>query len=231
MKSRIILLLLAGVLGCSSKGEAGPPGPAGQTGPRGDPGAGTPGISVLSAPLSVGSADCPTGGSQFTSVSGATFACNGADGAPGGQGIQGLKGDKGDQGLKGDPGITPVIVPVESGPAPVSVTTAWTDVEGTATTFTSSGGAVLVSASGSFSPSVGDGGGYGGCAMRFTLDGTPLDTGNPEVKTSCPVFHFCAMSMQRVMAPSAGVHTIKVQSSALQDGICGGTVRLVALPY
>ena len=101
MKTRIAVLLVAGVLGCTSTGDPGPQGPAG---PKGDTGAGTPGISVLSAPLTSGSLDCPNGGSQFTSVSGTTFACNGAAGAPGGQGIQGLKGDKGNPGIQGQPG-------------------------------------------------------------------------------------------------------------------------------
>ena len=102
MTLRITAVLLAGVvgLGCSSSSK-GDPGPQGPAGPSGPPGAGTPGVSVLSAQLAAGSIDCPHGGSQFTSVSGTTFACGGA---AGGQGIQGPKGDKGDQGIQGPTG-------------------------------------------------------------------------------------------------------------------------------
>jgi hypothetical protein len=58
-----------------------------QTGPQGPPGTngtnGTNGTSVTSTALSPGDANCPTGGSSFTSVSGTTYACNGAQGLPG----------------------------------------------------------------------------------------------------------------------------------------------------
>jgi hypothetical protein len=103
MKMQVLVLVVAGALGCSSKGEAGPQGPTGPTGPRGDTGAGPPGLSVQSATLTSGSADCPTGGSQFTSASGTTFACNGSQGP---QGIQGPRGLEGIPGPSGPPGGT-----------------------------------------------------------------------------------------------------------------------------
>lgn len=98
-------------LGCSSDGSDGPTGPIGPTGPTGQAGAtgaqgisGQAGQSVISAQLAVGSIDCPTGGIQFTSVSGTTFACNGAQGPQGVQGQPGAQGVKGDQGLTGAQG-------------------------------------------------------------------------------------------------------------------------------
>jgi hypothetical protein len=66
------------------KGDKGDPGVNGTNGTDG-----TDGVSVTSSSLAVGDANCPTGGSSFTSVSGTTFACNGA------------KGDKGDPGTNG----------------------------------------------------------------------------------------------------------------------------------
>jgi len=95
MTLRIAAVLFAGVIGigCSSSGDPGPQGPTGPSGPPGATGAqgnqGQAGQSVLSAQLAVGSIDCPTGGSQFTSASGTTFACNGA------QGPQGIPGPPG----------------------------------------------------------------------------------------------------------------------------------------
>jgi hypothetical protein len=87
------------------EGAQGPPGPAGkegangQNGQPGQPGKdgadgkdGKDGVSVSSAAEPAG-LNCPNGGSEFTSASGTTYACNGASGA---------KGDKGD---KGDPGL------------------------------------------------------------------------------------------------------------------------------
>jgi outer membrane protein assembly factor BamB len=54
-------------------------GPKGDAGPKGATGpAGAPGQSVTSSSLSTGDANCPDGGTRFTSVSGATYACNGA---------------------------------------------------------------------------------------------------------------------------------------------------------
>jgi len=113
MNHSLIAVLLAGAMlaACSSKGE---PGPVGPTGARGDQGLqgspGQPGEPVLSAQLSVGSVDCPNGGSQFTSVSGTTFACSGADGQQGIQGPSGSQGPKGDRGDTGATGVGAVMV-------------------------------------------------------------------------------------------------------------------------
>jgi hypothetical protein len=72
------------------QGVAGPPGPKGDTGPKGDKGdkgdPGTDGTSVTSQTLASGNAHCANGGSSFTSVSGITYACNGAKGDTGPQG-------------------------------------------------------------------------------------------------------------------------------------------------
>jgi hypothetical protein len=71
-------------------GAKGDTGATGQPGPKGDQGTpGTPGqdgTSVTSAALSLGDANCPTGGSSFTAVSGTTYACNGAQGPKGDMG-------------------------------------------------------------------------------------------------------------------------------------------------
>ena len=68
------------------QGLPGPPGKdgdPGQTGPPGKDGAnGKDGVSVASAVEPPGS-NCPAGGSSFTSVTGTTYACNGAKGDPG----------------------------------------------------------------------------------------------------------------------------------------------------
>jgi hypothetical protein len=70
------------------KGDTGDPGTPGAKGDKGDPGApgtnGSNGLSVTSASLSAGDANCPNGGSKFTSVSGETYACNGTGGTSGG---------------------------------------------------------------------------------------------------------------------------------------------------
>jgi len=59
-------------------GAQGPVGKTGKTGPRGRTGrTGAAGQSVTSATLGVGNANCPSGGSSFTGVSGTTYACNG----------------------------------------------------------------------------------------------------------------------------------------------------------
>jgi hypothetical protein len=61
-----------------------PKGAKGNPGPTGPPGAnGNPGVSITSAPLQSGDAQCPSGGSKFTSASATTFACNGATGNTG----------------------------------------------------------------------------------------------------------------------------------------------------
>jgi hypothetical protein len=71
---------------------AGPEGPQGVQGLQGLPGtqgsqggAGTPGTNGTSVTSSVEppGANCPDGGSKFVSVSGNTFACDGATGPPG----------------------------------------------------------------------------------------------------------------------------------------------------
>lgn len=64
------------------QGPAGSQGPQGVAGPAGD--SGLPGVSVTSLSLAPGSAACPYGGTQFTSVSGTSFACNGNPGSPSG---------------------------------------------------------------------------------------------------------------------------------------------------
>jgi hypothetical protein len=67
------------------RGSVGPQGPAGNNGATGKTGktgaTGARGSSVTSAALGAGNASCPTGGSSFTSVSGTTYACNGASAA------------------------------------------------------------------------------------------------------------------------------------------------------
>jgi len=74
----------------SLRGARGATGATGQPGTNGSNG--TNGTSVSSATLNVGDANCPNGGSSFTSESGTTYACNGA------------KGDKGDTGAQGPGG-------------------------------------------------------------------------------------------------------------------------------
>ena len=79
--------------------QTGPQGPQGNPGIQGLTGAtgkggtagtdgtnGTDGTSVTSSSLSSGDANCPDGGSKFTSASGDTYACNGAPGSSGGSG-------------------------------------------------------------------------------------------------------------------------------------------------
>jgi hypothetical protein len=69
----------AGAAGAEGKGGAtGPQGPEGKAGADGTNGAS--GTSVTSAKLSAGNKECPDGGSEFTSASGKSFACNGATG-------------------------------------------------------------------------------------------------------------------------------------------------------
>ena len=65
-------------------GIAGPMGPAGAVGATGPSGLqGIAGVSVTSTVLSPGDANCPAGGTSFTSVSGTSYACNGAPGDAG----------------------------------------------------------------------------------------------------------------------------------------------------
>ena len=88
----------------NQKGQTGEPGPQGLQGASGATGAagkdGNDGLSVTSTALAPGDANCANGGSQFTSASGNTYACNGKDGvdgedaAPGGtlSSIESLRG-------------------------------------------------------------------------------------------------------------------------------------------
>jgi hypothetical protein len=63
-------------------GAPGKAGTTGKTGPTGKTGAtgrtGVSGTSVTATALAAGNTTCPSGGSRFTSVSGATYACNGS---------------------------------------------------------------------------------------------------------------------------------------------------------
>jgi hypothetical protein len=114
MVPRVGLLAVLGALwGCTTKtGPQGPPGPQGVAGPQGPAGpagqsgapgpggdAGPPGpagVSVTSALLDGGNANCPSGGTEFVSASGTTFACNGS---PGSGGPPGPAGDAGQSGI------------------------------------------------------------------------------------------------------------------------------------
>ena len=82
-------------------GPQGPAGPQGLQGIQGPPGQngvnGTNGVSVTSGPASTLS--CPNGGSAFVSVSGTTYACNGAPGKDGANGTNGTNGTNGNNGV------------------------------------------------------------------------------------------------------------------------------------
>jgi hypothetical protein len=76
-----------------SQGPAGPAGAQGSAGGKGENGtagangtAGTNGASVTSAPLGVGDEHCKAGGSEFSSASGPSYACNGKEGKEGKEG-------------------------------------------------------------------------------------------------------------------------------------------------
>jgi len=75
------------VISWDSAGPAGPPG--------------VDGTSVTSTALPSGDPNCADGGSAFLSISGATYACNGADGAPGATGATGAPGADGKTVLSG----------------------------------------------------------------------------------------------------------------------------------
>jgi hypothetical protein len=101
-RTRLAVAVALIAAGCTA-GEAGPPGPQGTPGSqglKGDPG--DPAVSVTATQLDPGGLTCPNGGSEFTSASGVTYACSGADGP---RGIQGVPGDQGIQGPPGDPGL------------------------------------------------------------------------------------------------------------------------------
>ena len=77
-------------------GAIGPTGPQGLMGPAGPAGAaGADGQSVTGTTLLPGDPTCPKGGSKFTSVSGDTYACNGAPGSTGPIGPPGPTGASG----------------------------------------------------------------------------------------------------------------------------------------
>jgi hypothetical protein len=64
-------------------GATGPAGPAGAPGAKGaDGAAGTSGAGVTTKTIAPG-VKCPAGGTEITSASGTTFACNGEEGEPG----------------------------------------------------------------------------------------------------------------------------------------------------
>lgn len=67
-----------------AQGPSGPQGSAGTEGAKGEPGAegkaGTNGKGVTSKALAKGEGGCAEGGSEFTSATGKTTACNGAEG-------------------------------------------------------------------------------------------------------------------------------------------------------
>jgi hypothetical protein len=90
-----VLKQLKGANGTAgANGAAGPAGPVGPAGPAGPAGTGSPGgpgpegkagangTSVTSTALAKGNASCKEGGSEFTSASGKTTACNGKEGSP-----------------------------------------------------------------------------------------------------------------------------------------------------
>jgi hypothetical protein len=93
-------------------GPAGPQGPAGGTGPTG-----ALGTSVTSTALPKGNKECKEGGSEFTSASGKTTACNGASGKEGSPWTAGgtLPSEKTETGAWSFGPITEAAVPNTSG--------------------------------------------------------------------------------------------------------------------
>jgi hypothetical protein len=86
-------------------GAPGAQGPAGAVGPAGSTGAqGLAGTSTVGQSLPVGNANCPNGGSQFTTGAAVTYACNGAAGATGAAGAAGSMGAAGAAGAAGTNG-------------------------------------------------------------------------------------------------------------------------------
>jgi hypothetical protein len=78
------------------QGEAGPIGPVGPVGPAGPQG--TAGVSVFATELPAGDGRCVYGGSEFSSATGVTYACNGfpgvqGAGCPAGQYLRGYLAD------------------------------------------------------------------------------------------------------------------------------------------
>jgi hypothetical protein len=97
-----VLKALAGKTGKNgANGAQGPAGPAGAAGAKGENGApgtngtnGKDGVSVTSTVLAAKNANCKEGGSEFTSASGKTYACNGKEGKEGTFGGQTLPAGK-----------------------------------------------------------------------------------------------------------------------------------------
>lgn len=219
MRLRIAAVLLTGAvgLGCSSKGDLGPQGPSGPSGPPGAPGAqgsqGIPGQSVLSAQLAAGSIDCPTGGSQFTTASGTTFACNGTQGLPG---IQGNIGPRGDSGPTGPPGVAaPVPIAAEQAGAQLTAGAAWVDVPGVSLDIVASGlvfvtlnGTVLANDSSQGSLS------HVTCYARLLVDGLSTAPSGFDVATPCPNGLYCSWSYQRLLNLPPGSHTLTLQQAS-----------------
>jgi hypothetical protein len=128
----------AGKLGAQGlTGPIGPQGPAGATGATGAAGAaggsGAAGQSVTSREVPEGEAGkCEAhGGSEFKSVSGTTYACNGEAGTGGGGGgyVETLPEGKSESGIwsfKGEGGEgsqkVPISFPIPIAPAPANVT-------------------------------------------------------------------------------------------------------------
>ncbi len=128
-------------------GAAGPQGPQGAIGATGPQGA--TGTSTVGQSLPVGDSHCPTGGSQFTTGSAVTYACNGAVGATGAAGPQGAPGPMGAQGQPGATG--PIGATGAAGPAgaagatgPAGSNSLWS-VSGTSMTY--SGGSIGIGTS------------------------------------------------------------------------------------
>jgi hypothetical protein len=87
------------------QGIQGLPGTNGSNGSNGTNGInGKDGVGVTAVALAPGDANCPTGGSAFTSASGITYACNGAPGVNGTNGTNGKDGAQGLPGIQGQPG-------------------------------------------------------------------------------------------------------------------------------
>lgn len=74
----------AGAAGAGSAGPAGPAGPAGTGSPGPEGKTGSPGTSVTATESKTKIGKCAEGGSEFTSASGKTYACNGSPWTAGG---------------------------------------------------------------------------------------------------------------------------------------------------
>jgi hypothetical protein len=72
----------AGAAGAGTPGAAGPQGPGGAKGENGAPGTNGQSVTATESKTKIGK--CAEGGSEFTSASGKTFACNGSPWTAGG---------------------------------------------------------------------------------------------------------------------------------------------------